>query len=95
MRRRGRIDRNHGEIVDALRRVGASVQSLSDIGDGCPDILVGFRLRNYLLEIKDGMGKPSRRRLTPDEVDWHQNWHGDVDVVESIDEALHAIGVLE
>ena len=36
-----RVDRNHSEIVDALRQAGASVQSLVKVGDGCPDLLVG------------------------------------------------------
>ena len=43
MRRAARIDRNQPEIVKALRQVGAHVTSLAAVGDGVPDLLVGFQ----------------------------------------------------
>ena len=49
-----RIDANQPEIVDGLRRIGATVRSTATIGIGFPDICVGFRGKNYLFEIKDG-----------------------------------------
>ena len=52
MRRAAKIDANQTEIVKALRQVGASVQSLASTGKGCPDLLVGFRGVNWLLEVK-------------------------------------------
>ena len=88
MRRRGKIDRNHGEIVRAMRQVGASVQSLAEIGCGCPDLLVAFRGKMALMEVKDGMLPPSQKRLTEDEEVWHKNWQAPVLVVESVAEAL-------
>lgn len=92
MRKTARVDANQSAIVDALRAVGASVQSLAMVGRGVPDLLVGFRAQNWLLEVKDG-GKPaSARRLTPDETAWHDGWRGQVATVASIEEALHAIG---
>ena len=92
MRRHGRVDANHAEIVRALRQVGASVQSLADIGKGCPDLLVGFRGDTFLLEIKDGSKPPSARVLTPDEGAWLACWRGSpYHVVSSVDEALEAI----
>ena len=95
MRHIARVDGNHREIVDGLRNVGASVQSLATIGKGCPDILVGFRGVNYVMEIKDGSKPPSGRKLTPDESAWHFNWRGQVCVVESLQDALIAIGVVK
>lgn len=92
MRRRGRVDVNQPEIVAALRKIGASVQSLADIGHGCPDLLVGFRGDTFLLEIKDGSKPPSARVLTPDEGVWMAMWRGGpYHVVSSVDEALEAI----
>jgi hypothetical protein len=88
-----RIDSNQPEIVKALRSVGASVQSLADLGKGVPDLLVAYRGRNYLLEVKDGSLPPSRRRLTEDEQNWHDSWRGQVVIVETIDDALKVIGV--
>ena len=48
MRRAAKIDENQPEIVDALRAMGCSVTILSAVGNGCPDILVGFRGINLL-----------------------------------------------
>jgi hypothetical protein len=87
-RTRARIDRNQPEIVGALRAYGASVQPLHSVGDGCPDLLVGYKGRNFLLEIKDGLKSPSRRVLTPDQVAWHECWCGQIAVIHNITEAL-------
>jgi hypothetical protein len=93
MRRAARIDSNQPMIVDGLRAVGATVQPIHTIGRGCPDLLVGYRGRNYLMEVKDGSLSPSRRYLTEDEEDWHRGWNGQVTVVEDLTEALRVIGV--
>lgn len=95
MRRAARVDDNQAEIVAALRVAGCSVTSLASIGKGCPDIVVGRAGVNYLLEIKDGSKVPSKRRLTPDEQSWHGAWRGQVSVVESIADALVAVGLGE
>lgn len=94
MRRAARTDDNQNEIVEDLRRVGASVAITSVIGAGFPDIVVGYRGNNYLIEIKDGSKPPSRRRLTPDEQEFHDLWRGTVAVVNSSDEALKIIGAI-
>lgn len=86
MRKVARIDANQRQIIQALRQAGATVQPIHQIGDGCPDLLVGFRGWNYLLEIKNGS------RLTPDESTWHDAWRGRVAVVASVEDALLAIG---
>lgn len=91
MRRAAKVDDNQNEIVAALRKVGASVQPLHAVGQGCPDILVGFRRQNYLIEIKDGNKPPSKRKLTPDQERWHRDWLGQVSVAENVDQAFLAI----
>ena len=91
MRRAAKVDANHGEIVDALRKIGASVQPLHAVGQGCPDILVGWRGMNTVLEIKDGKKPPSARKLTEDQVKWHAEWRGQVTVVETVEQAIEAI----
>jgi hypothetical protein len=70
------VDANQAAVVAALRRVGATVQPLHAVGDGVPDLLVGFRGQTFLIEVKDGMKPPSKRKLTPDQVDWHSAWRG-------------------
>lgn len=93
-RYRARVDANHGDIVTALRSVGAGVQSLASVGDGCPDLLVAFRGAWHVLEVKDGTKPPSHRKLTPAEEMWLMRFDevAPVYVVNSIDEALEVIG---
>ncbi len=94
MRLDARTDDNQNEIVQALRDVGASVAITSALGSGFPDIVAGYRGINYLIEIKDGSKPPSRRRLTPDEQEFHDLWRGAVIVVKDVDEALKAVGAI-
>jgi hypothetical protein len=93
MRTAAKIDRNQPEIVEALRRAGCSVQILSAVGKGCVDLLVGKGGINYCLEVKDGDLPPSRKQLTSDEQKWRDDWQGQAAVVESIEEALAAVGM--
>lgn len=92
MRRAAKVDSNHVSIVLALRAAGATVQTLAAVGQGCPDLLVGYRKRTLLLEIKDGAKQPSKRHLTGLQAIWHETWRGGaLRVVESVDEALTAL----
>lgn len=84
-------DGNEADIVKGLRGVGASVLDLGNVGGGCPDILVGFRNRDFLMEIKDVKGK-----VSPVQTVWHSRWRGrPVAIVRSLDEALIAIGAID
>jgi Holliday junction resolvase len=94
MRRAAKVDANQAEIVAALRAVGATVTPLHAVGQGCPDILAGYGGLNFLLEVKDGAKPPSARKLTPDQVSWHDTWRGQVAVASSVKEALKIIGAL-
>ena len=76
MRRAAKTDANQTRIVDALRKAGASVQSLAAVGDGVPDLLVGYKCETVLMEVKDGNKPPSERKLTPDQERWHAEWSG-------------------
>ena len=92
MRRAARVDDNQAALVAALRQLGISVHSTAALGDGFPDLCVGFRGRNYLLEVKDPAKVPSKRVLTPDEQDWHTRWTGQVAVVETLEDCLRVLG---
>lgn len=101
MRHAAKVDTNQPEIVRALRKVGCSVQSLSAVGRGCPDLLVGRAGAAYLLEVKDDGHRRNRdphaseieQQLTPMQLDWHRTWRGHVAVVHSAEEALKAVGL--
>jgi hypothetical protein len=91
MRRAARVDGNQSLITEALRAVGATVQPLHTVGNGCPDLLVGYRATNWCLEVKDGDKPPSARKLTDDEQIWHNGWQGVVHVVETVEQALQVV----
>ena len=87
MKTRARVDGNHREVVQALQAIGCSVQSLAAIGKGCPDLLVGYRGRTMLLEVK-----ASRGTLTDQQEVWLMTWNGAlVHIVRSGDEAIAAV----
>lgn len=97
MRQDARKDANQDQIIADLRRsdIGASVAVTHQLGNGVPDIVVGFRGENFLIEIKDGSKPPSARRLTPDEKDFHMGWQGQIDVANDLDDVLRIIGAIE
>lgn len=70
------------------------MRSTAAIGDGFPDLAVGWRGVTYLLEVKDGSKPKSKRTLTPDEQKFHNEWRGAAAVVTSLDDALRTIGAL-
>lgn len=88
MRRYPRLDLNQNDIVWGLRDFGASVTSTASVGSGFPDIVVGYRGRNFLFEIKDPKKPPSQRTLTEHELVWHAGWRGTANVIESLSQAI-------
>ena len=91
MRKHGKVDDTQDGIVKVLRGIGVSVEILSSVGDGFPDLLVGFRGQNILLECKRDSGK-----LTKDQLEWMAKWTGRrPQIVRSSHEALLAIGAIK
>lgn len=85
-----RIDTNHKEIVEALRKAGATVVSLASMKHGCPDLLVGYDNETLLMEIK----KDSKAKFTPDQLEFMAKWKGGaVSRVDSVDAAIRALGI--
>ena len=82
-----KVDVNQATIVAALRDVGASVFPTHAVGNGFPDLVVGFRGNTFLLEVKSTPGT-----LTPEQKNFFSQWRGHVAVVREIDDALRAIG---
>lgn len=95
MRRASRIDDTQREIVSALREIGVSVALLHSVGQGCPDLLLGYRGKTLLMECK---GEASLKRFpktngrNPGQVEWHRMWNGaPVLTVASVAEAVDAV----
>ena len=89
MRRAARVDANQAEVVKALRKIGATVTPLHRVGRGVADLLVSFRQKWFVLEVKDGAKPPSARELTPDERKWIGEQRAPVFVVTSPLEAVN------
>lgn len=75
-------DANHDTIAQAFKDHGASVIDTHALGDGFPDIVVGYRGFTALVEVKNG-----RNRLTDDERRARDNWlGGDWLIIRTVDE---------
>lgn len=80
-----RVDANQPLIVDAFRKMGCSVFHTHTVGQGFPDIAVGFLGKTHLIEIKDGTKAPSAQKLTPHEKLFFAEWRGSAAVVNSVE----------
>ena len=94
MKRYGKRDGNHKQIVRELRDIlgSCAVFDTADMGGGFPDIVVGWQGATFLLEIKDPDRPPSKRKLTPDEESFFDCWPGHKAVILTTEEALEQIG---
>lgn len=69
--------------MDLARRMGATVSITSLVGFGFPDLVIGFRGINVLVEVK-----PPGKDLRDDQKTFHKGWKGQVAVVESQDDLI-------
>lgn len=93
MRRAAKTDNNQSEIVKALRQCGAFVLITSQLKNAF-DILVGYRGKLFIIEIKDGNKPPSQRKLTEGELICKQGFESvgiNYHVITSVDEAIELI----
>lgn len=88
-----RVDDNQKQIVKQLRQMGISVRHLHMIGQGMPDLVLGFRGVNYLIELKDGKKISSKKKLTDDEQEFFNDWRGQVAKCETLDEIIKIVGL--
>jgi hypothetical protein len=89
-----KADDNQAQLVKQMRKIpGLKVRHTHTIGQGFPDVVVSFRGVNYLFEIKDPSKPPSARKLTEDEQKFHDEWTGQVAVVETIEDVMDALSL--
>lgn len=87
-----KADSNQPQIMKLCRQIpGLSVVTLHEVGKGLPDLLIGFRGVNYLMELKDGAKVKSAKKLTEPEKEFHRTWNGQIAIVESIEDILKLI----
>ena len=92
MSKRKRVDANQKEIVAALRESGASVIVCSHIGDGFPDLLVGYNGQTFLVEVKNPNTAYGKKGLNYDQAKFASGWGGTVHIVRNAEEAMSVIG---
>jgi hypothetical protein len=85
-----RKDTNQNEIVDFMVKRGATVVDTSMMGEGFPDILIGYKFFSIPAEIKHpGIELNERQRK------WHQEFAGAIPVLETIDDAATLLRSIE
>lgn len=95
MRMAKRTDDNHKALVEEVRKwlPGCTVFDASGAGSGFPDLVVGWKGRNYLFEVKDPDKPTSRRKLTGAQEKFHAAWQGQVAVVHTATELVARIAL--
>lgn len=78
-----RVDANHPDIVKGLRKLGAGVTSMARLGGGVSDLLVSFRQRWYVMEVKSDEGE-----LSDDQRRWIGEQRAPVYTVRSLEHAI-------
>ncbi len=83
-----RVDDNQKQIVRELRQIpGVSVYVI-----GQPvDLLVGYRAKNYLVEIKTEEKRDRPSAVTPAQKEFLGSWTGQVRIAASTEEILELI----
>ena len=88
---RRRVDENQKAIVAALKKIGACVIDLSGTGGGVMDLLVIYRSRVLMVEVKNPAKPKADQALTPAQIRVHAEIGGaggEVHIVRTIDEAI-------
>jgi len=87
LRTASRVDANQPAIVERLRAIGASVLHVHQLKN-CFDILVGYRGRTFLMEIKAS----EKDKLTTGEAEFKRTWRGsEYHIVYTPDQAMAII----
>lgn len=77
-----RRDANEPEIVNALKSIGCAVHRMDDP----VDLLVGYRGKAHLIEVKTPRGS-----LTDSQIEFIADWPGDVHVVTTAEQAIEVV----
>lgn len=76
-----KVDAVHQVIAQAFRSCGCSVLSIAPIGCGAPDLVVGFRGRTVLVEVKAEKGKLNERQR-----EFWRDWKGRIVIARTTED---------
>jgi hypothetical protein len=94
-RRAKRRDTNEPAVIDALK----SISGLTIIMTDAVDLIIGYKGRNYLIELKaessisKKTGKVLESRIQESQKTLRKEWRGQYLITASLDEILKEIGV--
>jgi hypothetical protein len=84
--RRHRADSNQSGLVELLRLCGVSVVITSQVGGGLGDVVLGFRGKTHLAEIKNGQ----KWEYTKAQREFRRTWNGaPIEVLTSEDDVFN------
>lgn len=69
-------DANHGQIVDAFKKLGAGVVDMSRLGCGVPDLVVWCRGQWLLVDVKNPKTRYGQKGLNKRQKEWATDWKG-------------------
>lgn len=76
-----KVDSNQKEIVNYLCKRGCSILYLHTLGRGAPDLCVGYKGFNILVEVKSEKGDLNKLQQ-----EWVDLWNGDYWVFRSVED---------
>jgi hypothetical protein len=87
-------DLNQKRIIDVIRKCGATVANLSGCKlAGFPDLLIGYRGQNILVEVKNPEGL---NRISEVQREFAEKWRGgQVHYVRTVEEAVELLSQRE
>ena len=84
-----RVDANQGEIVNAFRKLGCSVKLAHTVGQGWPDLAVGYGGLTAFVEVKAEKGQLNARQK-----EWLEDWTGGHYVARDFDDVQRISSML-
>lgn len=81
-----KVDKNQAAIVAIFRQMGCTVAHLHSVGKGIPDLLIGCRGKNLLVECKIKTGVLNELQKA-----WHESWKGQALVCYGVEQAADIV----
>jgi Holliday junction resolvase len=87
-----RVDSNQKDIVQAFKELGCSVLDLSRVGQGCPDLLIGYKNKCAMVEIKSS----NKAHFTEPQLKFIKNWKGSsITRIDSVEGVIRLVKLLD
>lgn len=87
-----RVDENQNLIKHTFIALGASVLDLSRVGQGCPDLLIGYKGKTALVEIKSS----NKATFTEPQLKFIKSWRGGaITRIDTVESAIRLIKLLD